>query len=104
MIITTAIRCLLHMAQLQLKHLTEQLLTTTRINMAYITRNELYELNEWQAEVRNAYGECLIDDDGNIKYTAEPSEDLTDSERRQTFYFNHSFSDNFNIIPRLYII
>mgnify|MGYP003985307205 FL=1 len=72
------------MVQLQSKHLTEQLLTTTKINMAYITRNELYELNEWQAEVRNAYGECLIDDDGNIKYTAEPSEDLTEGERRQS--------------------
>jgi hypothetical protein len=52
--------------------------------MAYITKNELYELNEWQAEVRNAYGECIIDDDDNIKYTAEPSEDLSEADQRRS--------------------
>jgi hypothetical protein len=71
--------------------------------MAHITDDTLNDLSDLQAEVRNAYGECLVKDD-KITYLAEPSEDLTDSERRQTFYFNHSFSDNFNIIPRLYII
>jgi hypothetical protein len=51
--------------------------------MAYITKNELHELDEWQAEVRNAYGECLIDGD-KVTYLAEPSEDLTEAERRQS--------------------
>ena len=50
--------------------------------MANISDGTLDELNDLQAEVRNAYGECIIDDD-KIKYISEPSEDLTDADRRQ---------------------
>ena len=41
------------------------------------------ELERLLAEVRNAYGECIIDDD-KITYTSEPSDDLNDGERRQS--------------------
>ena len=51
--------------------------------MAYITEDMLDTLNEIQADVRRAYGECIIDDD-KIKYTSEPADDLTNAERRQS--------------------
>ncbi len=51
--------------------------------MAYITEDSLDTLNELQAEVRNAYGECIVGDN-KIVYMAEPADYLTDAERRET--------------------
>jgi hypothetical protein len=50
--------------------------------MAYVTGDALATLDELQAEVRYAYGECIINDE-KIKYTSEPAKDITDLERRQ---------------------
>jgi len=50
--------------------------------MANITDDSLDTLNELQAEVRYAYGECIITND-EINYVSEPDEDMTEAERRQ---------------------
>jgi len=50
--------------------------------MAYIKDDTLDTLEELQAEVRYAYGECIINGE-DIKYISEPAEQMTDVERRQ---------------------
>jgi hypothetical protein len=51
--------------------------------MPHVSSDSIDILNELQAEVRYAYGECFIDND-KIIYSSEPAEDMSNEDQRQT--------------------